>query len=532
MSLPPSRPVASRALPEGQQGRQARKARAVDHHFYKREAILSKKAVLGTLAAAIAVAYGGATWWAGAKIKSSYDAAMDELPKQTALLRVAERSYERGFLGAVSTVTLEIGCAADAAAQVPAVKPADAADEEDGDDAAPKPFKPVRITFRDTIRHGPIAGGTLAAATIDSELVFDVKGQAEAEKLFGKAKPLTAHTQVGFDGAYTSDLVVAPVQLAEEGKARFAWQGAQARIRMNGERTQVHYELTMPGLEVVDTRTGASFKMGKLSGKADMNRSEGWFLATGKSEGLLERLEFSAPKGLGGSADAPGKPLPAVLLQNIALSGEASIKDGLYASTGALKGSGKIGETQISSFEMASGARRIHAAGYKKLADAWMQSAAANGCGKGGAKASQAAIKTLVDQLGPDLKAMAKYGPEFGLDKLQVEIGGKRGELSYSVALAGVTDEDLAAPGQMLLMKRGVLKASARLPMQWLEQVAATGAESGQTPPPEMVAGLVEQGEAQGFVLRDGDDVTSRVEFSEGSLKLNGKPMGAGLGGK
>jgi len=491
---------------------------------------LSKKAVLGTLAAAIAVAYGGATWWAGSKIESAYATALGELPKQTALVRVADRSYERGFLGAVSTVTLEIGCAADtAAAQAPAAKPAEPADEADSDDdAGPVPFKTMRITFRDSIRHGPIAGGTLAAAVIDSELVFDVKGQAEAEKLFGKAKPLTAHTRVGFDGGYTSDLAVAPVKLAEEGKAQFAWQGAQARIEMNGARTHVRYELTMPGLDVVDARTGATFKMGKITGKADMDQTAGWMLATGKTEGRLESLEFAAPKGLGG---ASGKPLPAVLLQNVDLRGEATIQDGLYASTGTLKGTGKVGDTRISGFEMSSGARRIHAAGYKKLADAWMQSAAVNGCGKGGGKASQAAMKALFDQLGPDLKAMAKHGPEFGLDKLQVEIDGKRAELSYSVGLAGVTDEDLAAPGQMLLMKRGVLKASARLPMQWIEQVAATGAESGQTPPPELVAGLVEQGEAQGFVKRDGSDVTSQVEFSEGSLKLNGKPMGAGMAG-
>jgi uncharacterized protein YdgA (DUF945 family) len=494
---------------------------------------LSKKAVLGALAAAIALAYGGTTWWAGSTIRSRYDAALDELPKQTALVRVVDRSYERGFLGAVSTVTIEIGCAADAAAQIPAVaatEPADEADDEEAaEDAGPMPFKAMRITFRDTIRHGPLAGGTLAAATIDSELVFDVKGQALAEKIFGKAKPLTAHTRVAFDGAYTSDLAVAPVTLNEQGKASVAWQGAQARIEVNGARTHVRYELDMPGLDVVDARTGATLKMGKLTGKADMDPSAGWMLATGKTEGRLERIEFAAPKGLG-AAGTTGKALPAVLLQDIALAGEATLQDGLYASTGSLKGTGQVSDTKITGFEMTSGARRIHAAGYRKLADAWMQSAAVNGCGKGGAKASQAAMKALVDQLGPDLKAMARHGPEFGLDTLRVEIDGQRGELSYSVGLAGVTDEDLAAPGQMLLMKRGVLKASARLPMQWIEQVAATGAGSGQMPPPELVAGLVAQGEEKGFVQRDGTDVTGRIEFSEGSLKLNGKPMGAGAG--
>ena len=491
---------------------------------------MSKKAVLGALAAAIALAYGGSTWWAGTKIKSVYDTALDELPKQTALVRVVDRSYEKGFFGAVSTVTIEIGCAAQTTAQVPAIKPAEGDDEEeDGESSAP--FKPVRLTFRDTIRHGPLAGGTLAAATIDSELVLDVKSQAKAEQLFGKAKPLTAYTKVGFDGGYTSDLTVAPVKVVDEGKGQFAWQGAQARIEMNGARTQVHYDLTMPGMDVSDTRTGATMKMGKLTGKADMDKSAGWILATGKTEARLESFEFAAPKGLGTAEGAEGKALPTVLLQNIDMLADASIKDGLYASTGTIKGTGKIGETKIDKFEMSSGGRRIHAAGYKKLADAWLQSSAINGCGKGGAKASQAAMQTLMDQLAPDLKAMAKYNPEIGLDKMLVEIGGKRGEISYTAGMVGVTDEDLQGPGMALLMKRGVLKANARLPMQWLEQIAATGAESGQTPPPEMVAGLVEQGEAMNFVKRDGTDVTSQLEYSEGSLKINGQPMG-GMGGK
>jgi len=500
---------------------------------------LSKKAVLGVLAAAIAVAYGGGTWVAGSQIKSRYDSAFDELPKQTALVRVVERNYDRGFLGAVSTVTLEIGCAADAAAAAApatAAKPAqpaegeeaEADDEEQEAPADAKPAKPLRFTIRDTIHHGPLAGGSLAAATIDSELVLDAKTQADVKKLFGEAKPLTAHTKVAFGGGFTSDLAVAPVKLAEDGKGQLAWQGLQIRLDVNAARTAVRYDLTMPGLDFNDARTGLTLKMGKLTGKADMDSSAGWYLATGKSEGRLESLEFAAPKGLGPAGDgAAHKPLPTVLLQAIDLVGGASIKDGLYTSEGTVKGNGKIGATKIDKFELTSSARNIQAAGYKKLADAWMQSSAANGCGKGGSKASQAATKALLEQLAPDLKAMAKYAPEAGIDKMLVEIDGKRGELSYTAGMVGVTDEDLQSTGTALLLKRGVLKANARVPMKWLEKLAEAGAQSGQTPPPELVAGLVEQGEQNGFVKRDGDDVTGQVEFSAGSLKINGKPMGA-----
>ncbi|MDT4858982.1 hypothetical protein FQZ97_934760 [compost metagenome] len=135
-------------------------------------------------------------------------------------------------------------------------------------------------------------------------------------------------------------------------------------------------------------------------------------------------------------------------------------------------------------------------------------------------------MQALIEQLAPDLKAMAKHSPEAGLDRMLVEIGGHSAELSYSVALAGVTDEDLQLPGNALVLKRGVLKANARVPVKWIEKLAETGAESGRTPPPEMLAGLIEQGEANGYVKRTGDDLVSQVEFSEGQLKLLGKPMG------
>jgi uncharacterized protein YdgA (DUF945 family) len=492
------------------------------------------------LAAAIAVAYGGSTWYAGSQIKSRYDTALDELPKQTALVRVTDRQYERGFFGAVSTVTLEIGCAPDAtAAATPAAPtpPAEGeeaeADEEAEAQADATPPKPLRFTIRDTIHHGPIAGGSLAAATIDSELVLDAKTQADAKKLFGDAKPLSARTQVGFGGAFTTDMTVAPAKLAEAGKGQFAWQGAQMRMDVNAARTQVRYDLAMPGLDFSDARTGTTLKMGKLTAKADMDSSAGWFLATGKTEGKLDTLELVVKKtggALGAAAvpaDTPPKVVTTVLLQGLDMLGEATIKDGLYASSGTVKGNGTIGATKIDKFELTSSARRIQAAGYKKLADAWMQSSAVNGCGKGGSKASQAAMQALADQLAPDLKAMAKFSPEAGVDRMVVEIDGKRGEISYMAGMAGVTDEDLQLPGTALLMKRGALKANARLPMKWLEKLAETGAESGQTPPPEMVAGLVEQGEEKGFVKREGDDVTAQVEYSDGSLKINGKPMGA-----
>jgi hypothetical protein len=169
---------------------------------------LSKKAVLGVLAAAIAVAYGGSTWWAGSQVKSRYDTAFDELPKQTALVRVVERNYERGFLGAVSTVTLEIGCArrrpAAATPHPPPPSPRKArtaeADEEDTEaeaDSTPPSRCASPSATPSTTARWPADRSPRPPST--ANWCSTPRPRPTSKKLFGEAKPLSAHTKVGFE---------------------------------------------------------------------------------------------------------------------------------------------------------------------------------------------------------------------------------------------------------------------------------------------------------------------------------------------
>lgn len=80
---------------------------------------------------------------------------------------------------------------------------------------------------------------------------------------------------------------------------------------------------------------------------------------------------------------------------------------------------------------------RIQAAGCKELTDALLRFRAEDRRGQS-SKASLAAMQAMAEQLAPDLKALAKYGPEMDL-KLVAEIGGERGEVSYTAGMAGVT---------------------------------------------------------------------------------------------
>jgi len=482
---------------------------------------MGKRTVLSTVAAAIVIAYGGGTWWTGQQMAARYDAALTELSAQRSIVRVIDHHYERGFFGATSTLTLEVGCAFGAPAG--AASPTQSPDEEaDGEPAeAAKPIEPLRFTVRNTIHHGPLAGGTLAAATIDSELVLEPKAQAEAKKFFGDAQPATAHTRIAFAGAIATELVFAPGKLSDPDKGDLVWQGARLRMAVDGARTRASYDLSLPGSSFSDAARGVRVSVGPITSQADMAIGAGWLLATGTTQARLDSLVFDMSAGTGPAAE---KALD-LKLQGIDMAGQATLKDGLLGSTGTVTGSGQLGSTPLK-FELSTFARGLEASGYQKVTETWMKSNLGNGCNAPDNQETVRALTALVEQLAPDLKAMARFEPAMGIDKLIVDIGDQRGEASYSVGVAGVTNEDVQGPGTQLLLKRGVLKASARVPQSWLEQIAATGADQGVTPPAEMVAGLLEQSEAKGMVQRLGEDVVAQIEFSDGRLKINGKPFG------
>jgi len=126
---------------------------------------------------------------------------------------------------------------------------------------------------------------------------------------------------------------------------------------------------------------------------------------------------------------------------------------------------------------------------------------------------------------------MLSANPELSLDKLTVEVGGKRAELGYVIGVNGYTADDAKMPIQVGLMTKGYGNAHVTLPADWIQKSLAyvsqqTGQASGVGEQAAMVDLMLGKVIDEGYVLRDGDMLRSEVAYKNGSATINGKPLG------
>lgn len=447
---------------------------------------------------ALGAAYAGGTWWAGREVQQALQAQQARMGQEVPFVKVAEQRYERGWWSSMRTTTYEFGC-------LPA-----------GDEGQPP--RPLRLTVLDRIQHGPLAGGRhLGAAYMESELVLSGQVQEAASRFFGSAPPLRVQTVVGFDGGYHSRVTSPAGQIQGEQGEQLTWQGLQGEVSANGAGTELRYEVRMPGLELRAPAAQGTMKMTGLQVRGDGHRpAEGsWWLMTGRGEGEIASVEF---EGM-----APGGASMKAGFSQLRFASDTRIEQDLLHSTSTITGQGRIGDTPLDKLEMQASIKRLHAPTYAKLVSTLMQGGA--GCGEEGPDPAQ-----LLASLEGDLRQLLPHGPEYALDKLAVEYGGQRGELSYAIAVEGVTAEELELPVPALLMTKGQLRADVKLPVTWLQELAAQPAlrKAGSAPDPQMLNLMLDQFAAQGLLVRDGEHVASSLRYQQGRLTLNGKPMQMG----
>jgi uncharacterized protein YdgA (DUF945 family) len=492
-------------------------------------------------AGALAVVAGGSLGFgafSGAKVA-------DELQKQTAALaafpgvKVVENSVAKGLLSSVHTATLDIGCAADAVGAVAtgAVPVSDKPAATDAPAAAAR--KPLQITWRDTVRHGPLPGGQgVGLATIDSELVLPPEAAAQLAKVFGKQPALSVHTALAFGGTYVSTLQSPPFKIAEEGKGDIDWQGLRATVRgklSGGLAAGSTYTLEAPGLNL-NLGSAGSLRIGKMSMQGEVlpSADASLLMAPSKGSGAIASMAFSFTP-----PQADAKPVN-VLFEGLQFSSDAKLDQGLFSTVSKMSAKGRVDDFAIDKVEMQVSMNRIHAATYQALMGTLMQQAAS--CNK---PADEAAAAKRLAALNEDMQkafgALLAHNPEYALDRLAIELGGKTAELSYRLGTKGVTSADAQTPMQALLTTKGYGAASIKVQRGWIEQVVkkvvmlkplpeGASAETMVASTMGILNATLDGFAAQGFLASEGDAVTAKATFEGGVLKVNDKPMDLPLG--
>ena len=468
----------------------------------KKNAAKPVAVILGVVAAMTAV-YVGASVWTGQRIKSQYESSLGQMKARFPALKV-QHGYDRGLWSATSTLTLQLGC--------------DTSPQAGGDSTS----SPVRLTFVDQIQHGPWPGWRrFAAATIDTELQLPEATGSELARIFAGARPLVAHTVVAFDGSYDSS-ISSPAGTVESKSGQWLnWQGFEARVSGDMQGSAFAYELQMPGIELLDVRQGIQMKIGGLQWRGDGQLVGGspW-IASGKSDGQIAAIDFAVQPPVVGSGVQEAFKLGLAQLQ---VRSETHVEQDLLRSATSLTATGIAGSTRLDRIELNASLKRLHAPTYRKLIDRLMQGSSCDSAPRSDPQALLAALQQ-------DLMQLLTHQPEYALDKLALEIGGRRGEISYAAGVQGVTQEDLKLPLRELLSTKGQLRADFKLPVAWIEQFSgyAYAQVANQAPPPELVTAMLEQFTTDGWLLRQGEHVASKLQYAGGTLQINGKEMQLG----
>jgi len=451
---------------------------------------MKKSVAVGVGIVVLGAAYVGATAWTGQKVASTYKDAIAKVQAQYPMLKITQQSYDKHLFSATSTMTVQFGC------------------EPGESDPETKPFK---LTLIDTIHDGPFADGTLAAATIDTELVLTPEVQANLAQMFGNAKPISAHTKVGFDGGYSST-VVSPAGKIALPDAHVVWKGLTLTASTDSSHRTVDFSFKLPGAEMTHIGSGNTVKFAGFNFQGSAKAvTELGLLRVGKSSGTLESVEINEPK----TSTTPVK----LLLSDLKFTDSSAADKDLFSDAFTLIAAGMLNDTKIDKIDLRTSVKNIHVPTYERIVSTVMK---APQCGPD----VHANAMAMIEQIQKDLVAMLPHNPGVRLDKLEIEVDGKKAEMSAALDVQGITAADTQPLSIPLLMENGSLAVDLKLPVTWLQQIVTS--RGGPTIDAEMANLMLQDITTKGFVVRDGDDIKSSVKFSKGQLVLNGKPVPMG----
>ncbi|MSQ60723.1 MAG: DUF945 domain-containing protein [Betaproteobacteria bacterium] len=456
------------------------------------------KAILG-LGATVLVTAGagvGAAYYLGTKTHDRLDEVTHKIASQIPFAKVAKIEHGKGILNSTRTTTLEIGCAG----------------------TGGKP--PFSLQVKENIQHGPFPGWNRAAlSVIDSEIVLPPQAQEAIGAFFNGKPPYSTRTVIGFDGSYRQTFSIPAGQFTTPDGSKFIWHGMTGTVSGQGENSRYTMNATSAGFEANSEKDGASLKIGRmhLKGEGELALDALW-VSTGKSQFIIESADAAFPN--------PSGPAFNMKMSKLLLDSDTTLQQELLTSTSRFTASAAFNDVKLDEIEMQASMKRVHRPTFAKVMQHIFKTAFT--CG---ALRDPNAGASMMQAMQSDLMQLLLHNPEYGLDKLRVVYAGKEASVSYTLGVNGVTAEDLKglqfAAMIPVLMPKLVLKAEGKLPIAWIGQMinAMPRPASQSTLQPEALASLLQTAAAQGWIIKEGEYISSKFNFSNGQMLLNDKPF-------
>jgi uncharacterized protein YdgA (DUF945 family) len=500
-----------------------------------------------TLVVVLLVLLVAAPWAIGRLAEKRVNDGLDKLVQEAPYLTIVERKWTGGWFRSEQEVTFEVfGAWIDAmnpkkvmeaakaelpveSAETPVTAedelaqrklsalPGEAAPEVEA--AAPpaplptpepdvaKPAERIRFTLRNEILHGPVLWpASLGLARVNTRLVLSDQVRQELVKFFGTDEPVRVSHRVGFFGGGSTRLFGdgRTVNLNEGGVLEY--DDFEVEVDYSGNFDDVDMDGSWAKLEFTEKAKGERLEVRGMSLDGDSERIVG-DLYDSDFEFEIDQVLFVGADKMETTVD------------DVHYNVDTSHKDG-FLDLSARFGSGRIRNPAFEELQLDLRqvnydftARHLHIETLQKLIET-IKAAYASPMNSVGDL--DAAVMAPMKQHGV---ALLKYDPEFVIDRIGILTAEGEAVIKGVVRLQGLTEADLALLEMGRVIDKVVADLTIEVAQPLLEKIpnGATG------------AGLAVD---QGFAKRDGDKLVSRIEFKNGELQVNGKPLPIpGLGG-
>ena len=506
---------------------------------------MSKMTWVAAAVALVVAGYGAGTWYSGDQTQKAFAEAAAELRHAVGKEAVVTESYEKGFFSSQAKWVLE---------WTPPPAKTDAA-ETDGGEAKPAapatPSKPMRLVMNSDIRHGPLAGGKLAAAVVESR--FALEGLDEqAKQPFAKASMPTLTGVRHYSGSSDWLFALQAGEAADKG-VTVRWADMAYDVSLASDQKTIRGEFKWPELVIAGLSKPAAEDELDLELEEDDEEAASEAKAAVAAATPAEQMTI-AVKGMGGSFNTvmidglwgvgPGKMQmqvasaqvinqkadgqPETVAEFIDITADTTMEaDAKTLSiSNHVKSVGRIGPLAFESLGYEEKIQRLDLDALRSFQQMLLEGYRQGGLAKA-LEPSEEQMAALMEKSAPQLVAAL---PAYQM-KLKASYQGNAGEVEYGAeVLKAPSAEQVAETGWMpALLKGSALNASARLPKAWLANIAKA---SGQEVGPEEVDAMVEMVTGMGYVRVEGDFLTSSLMVKDGKMNLNGvvKPLPMGFG--
>jgi uncharacterized protein YdgA (DUF945 family) len=503
------------------------------------------------VAAALAAGYTASAWYFGRQIEAAHS-EIDTKIAAIPYLKLVRHDYERSLFGATEVITLELPAAlfnppvkvaaveepspnqeTEAApveqepAQDGAVEAAPAADEvvvaPESVPAAPAaPARPpIVITATTSIQHGPFPGfNALGAGKAETVIGFDEETQKKIDAAFNGKPAMSISTLYDFSGGGRARASSPAFRFESAGTnggaGRDVFSSDGFEMLLTFTRGMERYEVqgSAPRFEILDN-TGAKFSLAGLQITGDSHRmlADEPMFYIGKQQLSLAELQVVPAQGTA----TPGFALKDVKY-DIDMPANGEFLD-MIAKIGA--GELRVGEKNYGPARYDFSMRHVNA---KKLAVINREIMALYADPV--AMQDPAQLMRAFEPFKGKMFDLLVDQPQFAIDRISFTTPEGEASLSALLALNGAQAQDFANP--LSLLGKVDFSADIAFPAglaATLQSGAAGGDEEAMQAQKLAAEQTLDAFVQQGYAIKDGAMVKTRIVFRNKELLVNDKPF-------